>query len=200
MDSPHALFLEKINIQTQKEKNNDIWKDSEYKDLVKLQCNNCGNVGETFIQALCDTIGILATVDGGKTKKIGGGGIGDGIIAEKSVEIKTSYRGSSTPSFQHELGEIPWSAEFMLFIDVAPDCIYITIFKNFTEEVYTSGNKCLPYFPTKSITWRKKKGAFKLDTTVKINEDNITKGYTIKITSSMENTHSLREFIMLHIN
>jgi len=70
---------------------------------------------------------------------------------------------------------VPWKAEFMIFLDIAPKKIYITIFKNFTREFYEKsgrdcGIKCEPYFPTKSITWRKQKGAFKLDTSMNINE------------------------------
>ena len=62
----------------------------------------------------------------------------------------------------------------MLFLDIAPDKMFLTIFPNFSETFYkqsgaSSSVKCKPYFPTKSITWRKQKGAFKLDTTVKIN-------------------------------
>lgn len=34
------VFIQKINIQKQKEEMNDIWKDSPFKDLVKLQSNN----------------------------------------------------------------------------------------------------------------------------------------------------------------
>ena len=65
----------------------------------------------------------------------------------------------------------------MIFFDIAPEKMYITIFPNFTEEFYKksgvdSSNKCSPYFPTKSITWRKQKGAFKLDTSININEKN----------------------------
>jgi hypothetical protein len=74
----------------------------------------------------------------------------------------------------------------MIFIDISPVCIYLTIFPNFNEETYKSKQK-LPYFPTKSITWRKEKGAFKLDTTVKINEANILEGHTLKITSTTPN-------------
>ena len=106
-------------------------------------------------------------MDGSKTKKLGGG-VGDELIINKSSEIKTSHRGSQSTNFQHELGETPWKSEFMIFIDVAPMCIYLTIFKNFDEEFYKSGAKCDPYFPTKSVTWRKGIGAFKLDTTLKI--------------------------------
>lgn len=199
--SLHDNFIHIINIQKQKEEKLDIWKDSKYKDLVKLQSNNVGIVGETFIQNMCDLCQIEAQVDGTKTKELGGG-LGDGLILNKSVEIKTSVRGSSSPSFQHELGETPWKSEFMLFIDIAPMCIYLTIFKNFDEEFYKSGAKCDTYFPTKSITWRKGTGAFKLDTTIKINEENIIKGHTFRIDDKINdniNLNELKTFILLKI-
>lgn len=191
------IFIEMINIQRNKEIKNDIWNDSNYKDIVKLQSNNVGNVGETFIQIISNYCNIKADIDGLKTKA-SGGGVGDGIINNKSIEIKTSYRGSIFPTFQHELGENPWKSEIMLFIDIAPDCIYITIFNNFTEDFYKSGNKCIPYFPTKSITWRKGSGAFKLDTTIKINEENIINGYTFKITKDIT-VNDLKIFILSKI-
>lgn len=195
--NPNEIFINMINIQKNKEIKQDIWKDSPYKDLVKLQSNNVGNVGETFIQNICDIVGIDCNINGIKRKKIGGGE-GDGIIKNKSIEIKTSHLGSKIPSFQHELGEFPWNSEFMLFIDVSPYCIYITIFKNFNEEFYKSKNKCIPYFPTKSITWRKGSGAFKLDTTISINEKNIQTGYTYKLNQYV-NLYELKEFIELNI-
>ena len=180
---PQNLFTELIRIQSLKEAKNDIWKDSPYKDFVKLQSNNAGIVGERFIQNICSVTGIPSSVDGTKTKQIGGG-YGDGLINGKSVEIKTAHQGSTTESFQHELGEMPWNADYMLFVDIAPYCIYLTIFKNFTEEEYKSGNKCPRCFPSKSVTWRKGKGAFKLDSTVSINENNIVAGNTFKITQT----------------
>ena len=87
------IFIEMINIQRNKEIKNDIWNDSNYKDIVKLQSNNVGNVGETFIQIISNYCNIKADIDGLKTKA-SGGGVGDGIINNKSIEIKTSYRGS----------------------------------------------------------------------------------------------------------
>jgi hypothetical protein len=194
---PNEIFIQMINNQKQKEEKADIWKDSPYKDLVKLQSNNVGNVGETFIQNMCDVCQIEAQVDGSKTKILGGG-IGDGLILNKSIEIKTSHRGSTYSNFQHELGETPWKPEFMVFIDVAPRCVYLTIFKNFDEEFYKSGNKCKKYFPTKSVTWRKGTGAFKLDTTVKINEENIIKGHTFIIDNKVD-LNALKTFILLKI-
>lgn len=195
--TPACLFIDMINIQVKKELDADIWKDSLYKHLVKLQSNNVGNVGETFIQQICDKCNINSQVDGSKTKEIGGG-VGDGVILNKSVEIKTSHRGCNSPAFQHELGETPWKSEFIIFIDVAPNCIYITIFKNFNEDIYKNGKKCEPYFPTKSVTWRKKCGAFKLDTTEKINEENVLQGHTFKITDNV-NLLECKSFILSKI-
>ena len=195
--NPHNLFISLINQQKEKEKSKDIWKDSPYKDLIVLQSNNVGNVGEQLIQNSCAILNIPSNVDGTKTKQIGGGN-GDGIIKGKIVEIKTAVQGSTSYNFQHELGEVPWNADYMVFIDVSPMCIYITIFKNFDEEQYKSQKKCNSYFPTKTITWRKGKGAFKLDTTVTINEDNIEKGITLKINETTSITE-IGAFIDLHI-
>jgi len=86
----------------------------------------------------------------------------------------------------------------MIFVDVAPEHIYLTIFPNFTEDFYKNKEKCAPYFPTKTVTWRKKVGAFKLDTTVAINEKNILNNYTLKIQEDT-NFEKIKEFIELLI-
>ena len=187
-ESVHNMLIHIIQQQKQKEEKQDIWKNSPYKDLVTLQSNNVGNVGEELINNICKASNIIADCNGSKTKQIGGGE-GDGNIMGIPIEIKTAHQGSSSPSFQHELGEVPWKgSKYMMFVDIAPECIYLTIFKNFEESVYKSGEK-LSCFPTKSITWRKKKGAFKLDTSIKINELNIEKGHAIKIISSTSNEY-----------
>ena len=184
-ESAHNMLIGIIERQKQKELTNDIWGNSPYKDLVKLQSNNVGNVGEELIHDICKESGINGYCNGSKTKKIGGGE-GDGKITGITVEIKTAHQGSTSSSFQHELGEVPWKAAYMIFVDISPDCIYLTIFKNFDEATYKSGKK-VPYFPTKSVTWRKKTGAFKLDTTVKINKQSIEEGNAIKITATTPN-------------
>lgn len=185
-ESLHNMLIRIIQQQKEKEDKQDIWKNSPYKDLVKLQSNNVGNVGEELIDNICKATGIEAYCNGAKTKQIGGGE-GDGTIMSIPIEIKTAHQGSSTPSFQHELGEVPWKgSKYMLFVDISPECIYLTIFKNFDENTYKSKEK-LPYFPTKAITWRKEKGAFKLDTTVKINEISVENGHAVKITPTTSN-------------
>lgn len=174
-----------IHEQTLKETKKDIWSNSPYRELVKLQANNAGIVGERFISSICNATNIPACCDGCKTKKLGGGN-GDGTIMDIAVEIKTSHQGSTYPSFQHELGEHPWRAQYMIFVDFSPNCIYLTIFRNFTEDIYKSKKK-LVCFPTKSVTWRKKSGSFKLDTSVKINTWSVKQGNAVKITSETSN-------------
>ena len=189
----HATDL--INKKHEIKQKRDIWCDSKWRKISELENDDVGGVGEEIIHSSCEKAGIDCDIDGKKTKKIGGG-IGDGLINGKSCEIKTARLGSSGSSFQHELGEVPWHADFMIFLDIAPDKMYLTIFQNFTEEFYkksgTDGSKCEPCFPTKSITWRKQKGAFKLDTTIKINEKN---DYTFVIDETTIDYSKFRTFV-----
>ena len=195
MSSESAGYMITNIIQQQKEKEEkqDIWKDSPYKDLVKLQSNNVGNVGEQILNNICQKHDIDAKCDGSKTKKKGGGE-GDGTIMNNTVEIKTAHLGSSSTTFQHELGEDPWKAAYMAFVNFSPKYIYLTMFKNFDEKTYKSGKKLPRVFPTKSITWRKGKGAFKLDTSVKINERSVKNGHAIKFTTDTP-TEDIASFI-----
>jgi hypothetical protein len=180
INNPTTALLNIIKEQKEKEIRLDIWKNSVYKFLPNLQSNNIGNVGEMFLGKICEIEQITSEIDGTKTKRVGGGN-GDGVIRGRTIEIKTAHCGGNM-SFQHELGEFPWHADYMTFIDVDPTCVYMTIFRNFTEQQYKECVRCEPYFPTRSFCWRKKSGAFKLDTTPKLNEQSILNGYTIKIT------------------
>lgn len=182
------------------EKNNqddgdNIWLNSPYKNINLLKSNNVGNVGEKFLNKLCNLCNIECEIDGSKTKKIGGGNKGDGIIKNKSIEIKTARQGKNN-TFQHELGEHPWKSYYMVFIDFTPIDIYLTIFPNFTEEHYqTIKRKAMPYF-NKSITRRKEtsidnSGDFKLTLTIK---DLIECNHTIKINNEVD-INTIKEFI-----
>ena len=155
---------------------NNIWQGSPWYHISDLENDYVGKVGEEFLENLCNNANIPARINGLLTKERGGGS-GDGFIKNKTIEIKTARQGSSCATFQHELGETPWKADYIAFIDISPNKFYITLFPNFSEEFYkTSGQnskiKCKPIFPSRSITWRKKTGAFKLDTTISIIEKN----------------------------
>jgi hypothetical protein len=171
----------------------DIWANSPWKNMAQLCNNDSGGGGEEFMCYQCNSVGIPCSINGTKLK---GKNKGDGVINGRSVEVKTSRQTSSGSAFQHELGENPWDTEFMIFFDVSPTKLYITIIPNFSEEFYKESGrdntkKCKPYFPTKSITWRKQAGNFKLDTTVQLNENN---KYTFIINDSTSYVE-FREFI-----
>lgn len=180
-------------------KKRNIWEGSNFENISKVENDDVGKIGEKIINDLCKLSDLDAEIDGIQTKQVGGG-CGDGIICFKSVEIKTARLGSDEKSFQHELGEVPWNAEYMIFLDISPNKIYITIFKNFTQEFYeesgkNSSIKCEPCFPTKSITWRKLKGAFKLDTTMTINEKNVKNKNTYVIENNNLNIEEFRNYV-----
>lgn len=188
-----------INKKYEKKQKRDIWSESEMKNISKLENDDIGKVGEEIINSFCNKANINSNIDGTKTKQIGGG-IGDGKINGKTCEIKTAKLGSTGDSFQHELGEVPWRADYMIFLDITPyGRMYITIFENFTEDFYKKSGtdntiKCTPYFPTKSITWRKQKGAFKLDTTCKINDRN-KNNYTFIIDENTTDYSNFKTFV-----
>ena len=150
------------------------WKDSVFGCIQNFQPDDTGTAGEIIIQQLNQACNIKSDIDGKKTK---GKNAGDGTIYGKSCEIKACRLANR--HFQHELGLTPWMTEFMILVNIAPEKLYVTIFKNFTQEFYKEsgkskrGNaavKCAPAFPTRKITWRGGKGAFKLCTTPANNE------------------------------
>lgn len=163
-----SLLTSIVETQYANKKAKNIWDGSPWAHIAKLENDYVGRVGENLIQKLCSRCGIAASIDGTKTKR---GCIGDGKIKGRSGEAKTARAGTGKlMTFQHELGENPWNAEFMIFIDIAPSKFYITIFPNFTEEQYKSCCSCSPYFPSRKFCWRKKCGCFKFDTTESLNE------------------------------
>lgn len=193
--TPSESFSNLIQYQAFKEQIKNKWNASPFENLPKLQSNDVGIVGEQFMGDICREGNVPADIDGIKFKRTNGG-IGDGIIKDRSVEIKTAHISGSSNSFQHELGEEPWEVDYMVFIDVAPLEIYLTIFPNFSESHYKSSGDCSPYFPSRSICWRNKKGAFKMDTSVYSNEKGLMREEpnTIKIGPATKYT-PLVEFI-----
>ena len=191
-----TLLQNVIEAQHEKRQTRDIWKDSQFKHVAELENDDVGKIGESYIQTICDNCSIDAEIDGTKTKKVGGG-IGDGTIKGKSVEIKCARAGTGKiMSFQHELGEKPWHADYMVFLDISPNKFYLTIFPNFTEEQYKSCCKCEPYFPSRAFCWRKHSGCFKFDTTEPLNEKqgSIENSNTF-IWDSSKNLENIAEFI-----
>lgn len=143
-----------------------LWDNSPYKKINELKANNVGKVGEKILLQICIENNIKCTIDGSQTKQIGGGVCGDGFINNKSIEVKTARLGKGK-TFQFELGEHPWNANYMSFVCITPKNIYLCLLKNFTKDHYLIKNRTAkPYF-NKKITRRKEtskdgSGAFKL--------------------------------------
>lgn len=188
--TPSTLLSNIIEEQRCKEEKNDIWTKNFYRDITKLQSNNVGIVGEKLIQNICSHCNVKSHIDGTRMKTRGGG-IGDGNIKDKTIEVKTADLGIRG-TFQHELGEHPWKSDYLMFVDIKPESFFLTILKNFTENHYKcKGSKCAPHFPNKTITRRKEQGNFKFDTSVKLNRKSSA---TIEITKTTTMSE-LGEFI-----
>jgi hypothetical protein len=196
-NTPHTALVSFINTAVERERMQDIWGNSPFRLIKTLRPNNVGMVGEKWLGHVCNMCNIPAQIDGTLTKQRGGG-TGDGTIRGHTIEIKTACLGINK-EFQHELAEDPWKADYLVFIDIAPECFYLTIIPNFSEELYKSGNKCKPFFPTKKITRRKDKGNFKFDTSPNLNEQSVTKGNAIKITETTS-VEDIASFINIVIN
>ena len=130
--SVEQIFINITDEYKNKEEKITLWDNSIFKTFTTLTSNNRGNVGENFIDKICSICKINGKISGISNK----GKSFDGSINGKKIEIKTAYLGNCG-SFQHELGEEPWKPDYMLFIDVSPESIYLTIFKNFSEEKYS---------------------------------------------------------------
>jgi len=172
-----SVEILKTAIVQQEARQKHNWKDSIYSGLEALEKNNVGVYGEALFQELCERSSITSEIDGTKTRKKGGGD-GDGKVNGHTVEVKTAMIGNSG-TFQHELGEVPYKYNKFALIDIKPTGYYLTILdNNLTEEEYKNGGKFLE-FPSKKITWRKEKGAFKFDTSPKLNDAAVELGYSI---------------------
>ena len=202
--NPNSILIQEIQKQFEKKGTRNIWENSSYSRIAQLECDYVGRTGENMVQALCEHLGITSSINGTLTKAAGGGGGGDGTIKGRSVEIKTARAGTGKAmTFQHELGEKSWHADFMLWIDIAPDKWWIHLLPNFSEEFYRESGKkgsklkCKDWgFPTKKITHRKELGTFKFDTTEKLNETASKKngGYTFCVTHP-QTDETLAQFI-----
>lgn len=174
------------------------WRYGIYKGIDGMKANTVGVTGERIVQLLCDRVGIAATIDGTKTRRRCGG-CGDGTINGYTVEIKTARKGVSG-TYQHELGEHPWKADKLIFIDIDRDQCWLSIMSNFTKAYYlVHKRKATPYF-NKMITRRKEScpetsGAYRLtltDSDLMGNSMN-----TVRINQSMSDSE-LRTFIEHH--
>lgn len=99
------------------------WLDGKFAKIRHLQADNRGAVGEVFVVALLTAIGkkvkhTKRTDPQNKQWDI----VADGI----RLEVKLATIGASSTTFQHEHLEKERQYDGIIFVDVAPNDIYIT--------------------------------------------------------------------------
>ncbi|MGI9337309.1 MAG: hypothetical protein ACR2P4_02210 [Gammaproteobacteria bacterium] len=109
-------------LETLRAKDKYGWLDGEFAKIRQLQADNRGAVGEDFVVALLTAAGkkvkhTARTDPQNKQWDI----VADGI----RLEVKLATMGASSATFQHEHLEKDRQYDGIIFVDVAPDDIYI---------------------------------------------------------------------------
>ena len=84
--SPINSLINLIQIQNDKEEQSNIWKQSTFEKLPKLQTNDIGKAGEQYIQYICNKSNITSNIDGTITKNKNDAG--DGTIKTSLLKSK----------------------------------------------------------------------------------------------------------------
>ena len=133
------------------EKYKTPWDKSPWKYFCKLPKEDKLEIIKLFMQRICS----LSNIEITKHKSIF-------YIHEKSFKIYISISPNQYGVYKKEnyylLGKYPWKTDYLMFINISPKKIYITILKNFTEKYYriTSSTPNFVHnhdFPIHSIEW-----------------------------------------------
>ena len=99
------------------------WRGGEFADGRNLQIDSRGDAGEHFVASVLRRMGKKVEHDSGTDpKKKHWDLIADGV----KLEVKTATLGMSKPSFQHEGVEKDRGYDGIVFVDIAPDDVYIS--------------------------------------------------------------------------
>lgn len=135
-----TVIINKIDeIISRKKKQKFIWQNSTYEDIkMYLSIDERGDLGEEIIYDVCTKLtNWIVEYDPSVTDNEKGYDI---IINNKKIEIKTATITSGSGMFQHEHLEAQRDYDLIIFFDIAPDNVFITIAKK------------------EDIMWRRKKG------------------------------------------
>ena len=184
-----------LDVQKKKEQRY-IWDNCDWEQIGNLTPSDVGLSGELFISALCNLSLIESDICGKKTKK--NKVSGDGTIKKRSCEIKTSrFSSGKNKQFSHELGPTPWDTDFMIFLDISPCMVFISIFPNFSEAFYRKSAslpsfKCEPVFSTTSFSHQKRKGSFSIALGIRSLERS---KFTFKAHKDNMDFHAFKKFV-----
>ena len=147
-----------------------------------------------MIHSICKQSSIECIWDNKKLSSLNDNGkVYDMLIGGKKIEIKTARLGEHG-SFQHESLRNTGESDFWVFVDIAPNDIYITVLKDFD----LSSNNKHPILGKKPHLRKKATDQYKLDFSKKTLEKCITAGITIKISENEDNT-KIGEFLYTKI-
>ena len=125
------------------------WNRGAFRDIIRLSPDQRGEVGERLLETLLNDIGV-----GGVTRE----GPLDRTLKhwdirtdDMDVEVKTATLGRNSLSFQHESIERDRNYHALVFIDIAPNDIYMT---------WTAKNN----IPWRELHRRANSNAYKWDT------------------------------------
>jgi hypothetical protein len=184
-----------LDVQKKREQR-DIWDNCDWEHIGNFTPSDVGVSGELFISALCNLSLIESDICGKKTKK--NKVSGDGTIKKRSCEIKTSrFSSGKNQQFTHDLGLTPWDTDFMIFLDISPSMVFISIFPNFSEAFYRKSAsdpsfKCEPVFSTTSFSHQKRKGSFSISLGIRSLERS---KFTFKAHKDNMDFHAFKKFV-----
>ena len=175
-------------------KKKNIWKGTRFESVRDLTCDETGEVGEDMIHSICKQSSIECIWDNKKLSSLNDNGkVYDMLIGGKKIEIKTARLGEHG-SFQHESLRNTGESDFWVFVDIAPNDIYITVLKDFD----LSSNDKHPILGKNPHLRKKALDQYKLDFSKKTLEKCITAGITIKISENEDNS-KIGEFLYTKI-
>ena len=142
------------------------WNESTYEDTQWLSIDSRGNLGEKIVASILRGSGYEVEGDDGKTDAERGY---DLIANGVKLEIKLATITRSSGGFQHENLHPQRSFDAILFIDIAPDQIFLTAVKK--KDVIWSlkgaDKKTEPGKKPKKALHRRSNGDYKCDFTIK---------------------------------
>jgi hypothetical protein len=121
--------LKKVDdILSRKKTQKFVWNDSIFEDIkTYLSIDERGQLGEEIIYDICKGNSRLNVIyDSSVTDAEKGYDI---IINDKKIEIKTATITSNSGMFQHEHLEAQRDYDFILFLDIAPNEVFLTLVK-----------------------------------------------------------------------
>lgn len=183
-------ILEKVEeIINRKKKQKYIWKDSAYEDIKLLSIDERGQLGEELIfDVFEDSEEYSVKYDSSVTDAIKGYDI---IINEKKIEIKTATITTGSGMFQHEHLEAQRDYHILLFIDIAPNEVFLTGVKK-TDVMWSRKRND---DKSKKTLHRRPNGDYKCDFTIKhIKTDNIPK-FRKYITGEIKSKKDIKKII-----